>query len=309
MRKWFGVDEYRSRMSLTDLLSYAKRHRWHLYDVDEKDGYTVCYANVFDRKRMKESGKGRIRLVRTTGWIGFLLRESKDVRCYLALLCSMAVWLMLSHTVFSFTFKGDDPTLQKQMRDYLTSEYALPYFSWNSLQGPIESRLAEAFELDVTWLDVTQMGSEVQISYAKKETAKQETFGYEPLIATKNAMIAAFDIQHGHKCVAPNDYVEAGDVLVDDILVDSNQQEKRVYVKGRVYGYTWYDIQASFPRFEGSVDALDYVRLLMNCRDQISKELQKTEKIITESVIQWNLTKDRAFMQVHYTLYEDITIP
>ena len=56
-------------------------------------------------------------------------------------------------------------------------------------------------------------------------------------------------------------------------------------------------------------DALVYLRLLFDCRNQISKEISDGERIESEKVLQFIHEEGKIKIKIHYTLYEDLTRP
>lgn len=80
-------------------------------------------------------------------------------------------------------------------------------------------------------------------------------------------MVVRFDVQHGEKKVKINEIVHPGDLLIDNELKDAFEVPQPLYVKGKVYGYTWYTVESSLsdaPDFPLH-DALAFFRLLMDC--------------------------------------------
>ena len=124
-------------------------------------------------------------------------------------------------------------------------------------------------------------------------------------------MVVRFDVQHGEKKVKINQIVHPGDLLIDNELKDAFEVPQPLYVKGKVYGYTWYTVESSLldaPDFPLH-DALAFFRLLMDCRSQIAEQLQEDEKIIKENVLLFDRNAGTITMKIHYTLLEDLTRP
>ncbi len=121
--------------------------------------------------------------------------------------------------------------------------------------------LNEQLNREFTWVEIEQQGSRLKVRFLPKKSVEQEMLGRDELIAQKDGVIASFDLQHGEKQVQVNDVVKKGDVLVSNILVDSMNNPEEIYVKGRVFAYTWEDFTVSM-NDNGMVEGIQFYQLL-----------------------------------------------
>ena len=105
-----------------------------------------------------------------------------------------------------------------------------------------------------------------------------------------------------------NDVVKKGDLLVSNILLDSMNLPEEIYVKGRVFAYTWSDFSVEMPN-NSLPEGVQFFQLLFQARRIISEELGEDEKIVSENILQFSVNDDKIKMDLHYTLLEDISSP
>ena len=197
---------------------------------------------------------------------------------------SIALWTFYSHCIVQVDVSGTDPVLQRQIEQQLADNgYAVPFFTTDqNLAETIEFLIKESFEDRLGWTEVTRTGSRIQLQFTDKEYVETPQLTNEPIYAQKEGMVVRFDVQHGEKKVKINEIVHPGDLLIDNELKDAFEVPQPLYVKGKVYGYTWYTVESTLqeaPDFPLH-DALAFFRLLMDCRGQIAQQLQADEKII-----------------------------
>lgn len=278
-----------------------------VYEVKQKNGNISFYTSFFQRHEVEKTFE-QARFVKTTGCLGLLFRILRSPRHLLSIGVSIALWYWLSHMVFAIDLIGEKQASKQVIQDALTDmNVQVPFYSMDIL--PLKTELKKRCENDIAWLEIVKEGSRYVIYYTPKEFADVKELGRDELIAQKDGVIAEFDLQHGNKNVQLNDYVHAGDVLVSNVLIDSMNQPEDIYVKGKVYAYTWQDITVTMEDND-LPEAFQFYQLLLEARREVAKELTKEkERIYKENILHFSADAGTISMTIHYTLFEDITSP
>lgn len=302
-----GMDVWQLSIDLDHFLRLAYQHGWSVYEVVTKSKGRISFCAPIQYHHDILRTFEQITYIKTTGMLGFAFRQLRRPRRIACLLLTLLLWYGLAHTVFEISLYGDSEETKALIQTTLTDMgYTTPFYHQDMQE--LKDKVKKQLENKIAWIEVSQQGSQYQIQFTTKDFAHIETLGHEELIAQKDGVIARFDLQHGSKMVAINDFVHKGDVLVSNILVDSKNVNKEVYVKGKVYAYTWKDVHVEMDANE-LPQPFQYFQLLLEARREASKDLQKGESIAKENILQFQDNTGTISMDIHYTLYEDITTP
>lgn len=300
------MDKWELSYPYDDFLRIVKQKNWSVYEIQLHQDLISFYAPIHCHRDIKHTFEC-VRYIKTNGMLGFLFRQLHQPRRVLCLLLCIALWYALSHTIFMISIQGDQAETKQLIADTLKEMgYTTPFYAKDMLV--MKEDIKKKLENSIAWLEVSQEGSQYHIQFTTKEFVSLEELGHEELIAQKDGVIASFDLQHGSKQVAINDFVHKGDVLVSNVLIDSFQKNKEVYVKGKVYAYTWKDVHVEMPE-DDLPEAIHFYQLLFEARREASKDLSKDERIEKENILQFQNNTGTISMDIHYTLYEDITTP
>ncbi len=307
----FGMDFYTIHLPLVHFLNQSRLSKIHVFECKSTNDGLEFYAPVYQRKQIDHTFKHRKR-IKTVGCVGFIIRQFKQpFRVFLMLWC-IFLYQLLSHCVLDISYQSTNQALTNNIENHLNKlGYTTPFFAWsNAFSEELKESIKQEFQTEIAWIEVTRSASKIQISFNDKQYGTTKEYNSTPLIATKSGMIVRFDITHGEKKVEINQIVNEGDVLVDNVLLDSNNVEKNVYVEGHVWAKTWTTVESSIEMSTNLkiLEPFHFTRLLMQCRAQIEKELSANEEIIKESVLQFDRIGSKIIMKVHYTCLEDITI-
>lgn len=301
-----GMDEWESSIELKRLYQLVKKHNWCIYEIHTTKHGIRFFAPVYERKEIAHGIEDAC-LLKTTGMLGFLFRQMKRPSRVLCVMISCLLWFVLSHTVFDITMSGDKEEskqlIQKTLREM---GYQPPFYDADMEKLKLD--LKKRLENEIAWMEVSKNGSCYHIQFTTKEFATITPLESNQLIAQKDGVIEHFELQHGNKLVAINDYVHAGDVLVDNILLDSNNKEQQLYVKGKVFAYTWREVHVEMKK-NNIAKPFQFFQLLFTARREASKDLRKGERIYKENILQFQENAGKISMDIHYTLLEDITTP
>lgn len=301
-----GLDYYSIVLDINQLMKIAIQQDWEIYDLLQKDEQLFFYASVKNRSSIQQQFPN-ISLLNTTGVIGFLFRNIKNPIRVLCLCICIILWYTLSQTIFHIEITGEKDSVKQLIQMELnTLGYKIPMYDKNIPQ--MKQELRKALENDIAWLEVIKKGSELQISYTPKEFVNIKSLERNELIAKKDGVIAYFDVQHGYKTVLPNQLVTKGDVLVSNMLLDSKNKTEELYVKGRVFAYTFTKVEVSLD--SGSINnPFTFYSCLLKARDEVSSNFKEDDKIKEENILQFYEDVGKIKMVVQYQLLEDITTP
>ncbi len=196
---------------------------------------------------------------------------------------------------------GNYESINENLYAYFQDQYIQKgslKLSLENLQD-IENQIKINFEDDIDYLNLYQNGSVLYLNYTKKIQDDKIELDYRNIYACKPGMIAYFEVNSGHIKVKVNDYVQQGDLLIENNIVSTSDEMKIIPTLGKVFAYTWVDIEASMPSFDqGDV----FNELLLKIRESLPADCI----IDKENVVQFIETEGVVTLKVHYTLIENI---
>ena len=301
------MDVWQLTIQLDDFFSLVHQQHWSVYEVIAKTNNTITFCTPIQYHYEIIHVCKQITYIKTTGMLGFVLRQMKRPRRMVCVLVTVVLWYGLSHTVFEINIQGDQEKTKVLLQTTLEDMgYATPLLHKDVQQ--LKETVKKQLENDIAWMEVVQQGSRYNIQFTTKEFVTITPLGHAELIAQKDGVIASFDVPHGFKMVAINDVVHKGDVLVSNVLMDSKNIAKEVFVKGKVFAYTWKEVHVEMSENK-LPEAFQYYQLLFEARREAAKHLVPGETIAKENILQFQHNTGTISMDIHYTLYEDITTP
>lgn len=301
-----GLDEFYLEADFAFFLQTALQNGWELFDVTKKEEEIHFYA-AFRFRNQILSAYPNIEWRRTTGLFGFFQRNIKNPYRILSLCLSLGLWYILSNTIFEVKIIGEKQETRTQIQSKM-EELGIHLPMVQLQEEQLKQQLKKSLENEIAWLETKQTGSLLNIYYTPKEYANKEKLTRNALYAQKDGVIAYFDLQHGNKEVQVHQLVHKGDLLVSNILLDSKQKEEEIYVKGRVFAYTYETVEVVVE--EGTTkDPFLFFRCLLQARDQISEHLKEKDRIIEENILQFEEELGKIKMVLQYQLLEDISTP
>ena len=299
-----SVDRWSLDFNLNVFLQDVALKGWQIFDLKVERDHLVFYALPQYRKSIK-AAYPQACLLYTCGIWGMVKRSFWRIDRWVGLLCCFACWWCLSTTTFSIEIRGEGEANRSLIRKILDDAQIVEPIN-NLDKADVKNLLNGALDGHFSWLEVSQQGSAMMIRFLPKKRVEAAIKSKDALIAKKDGVIAFFDLKHGEKKVAIHDVVHEGDVLVENYLIDSMNQTENLFVEGRVYAYTWKDfvLEAEGNQFP---EALNYFKMILQARREVAKEIDDGERIIAENVLHFSSNRDKIILEVHYTLYEDIS--
>lgn len=306
-----GMDCYSSILSLNELLYVIRSKQVFVYNVHfVKD--EIFFESSISNYYKLISCDG-ICYVGTIGILGYVRRFFSVKRNWIIFISCVISLFLYSNIIWDVSIVGEEDVLIERLKESMIEngiwEYSM-FVSDNELSD-LELVLKNEYFNEIEWLNLIRKGDSILVQFMPRESAVREEWGYEPIVARKEAVVAYFEVLSGRKLVRINDYVKEGDVLVSPTFLDSFGKEKKTFVKGRVFGNTLYVLEKElvWPYEFELTKPFAFFRLLFSIRGDIAKELGEAERILTENILQFSYQEGTIIMKVQYTLYEDITRP
>lgn len=295
-----GVDCYLIDARMIDVIRTCKKNEVDCFDIKNvKHGIQVCF-HIKDRNKVKQLFPNA-KYLYTNGILGMFLRNFTKKERIISYLCVIALWVFYSTTLFEVNVYGESDTLDDKM--YKTMDKYM--YHTKDVDG-IKKQLLSTYKSEISWLEVYEKGSSINVRYALKKHVTDDISDNQPLIAKKDGMIAYFECDEGYKLKKVKDVVKAGEVLVDNKMPNSFNQEVQIDANGKVYAYTWQQVNVEMDDNK-MPEALNYYSLLLEARNQIDIEIENDEEIVKENVLHFSKNKGKINLVILYTLLEDIT--
>lgn len=295
-----GVDCYLINARLIDVIRTCKQSELDCFNIKNKDKGIQISFHIKDRNKVKQIFPNA-KYLYTNGILGMFLRNFTKKERIISYLCVIALWIFYSATLFEVNIYGESDELDYKMQHTLEK-----YMYHKKDLDSLKKTLLTTFQNDISWLEVYEKGSSVNIRYSLKKHVTENMTSNQPLIAKKDGMIAYFKCDKGYKLKKVKDVVKKGEVLVDNKMLDSFNKEVEVDVDGKVYAYTWQQVEVEM-NDNKMPEAINYYSMLLEARNQIDIDVQNEEKIIKENVLHFSKNKGKINLVILYTLLEDIT--
>ncbi len=292
---------YIDKNSLYELLIFVKKKHIHLWHLQCHNDMYFFYIPLSQRSRIRQFNVGYIK---TIGFFSYLLLFFKPLNM-IGFLSFMVTIIICSHLIFDIQIIGSVPNISEHIYQTLNNENVTYFSLLKSYEdlNDLLSLLKQEYVNDVEYMNVYQSGSVVYLEYTKRQQESVVENDYRNIYASKDGLIAYFDVDSGYIVAETNDYVLQGDLLVSNEIISTSNDMKIIPVKGHVYAYTFNDYEASIDNHNQDYGDAFY-ELLLKIRSQIP-----TNAIIDrENVLQMTKTSSTITLKMHYTLIEDIAV-
>ena len=258
------------------------------------------------RKIIKDNLKD-YKIVDKLGVVNFFEKLLIKPTTLVSLIASISLFFNLSMRIYKIEVSGDYPLIENELLNCL-KENGMSVFSYNVNERKIkevESLLKEKFNDNLEFLEVRKEGAVVYVNYKKRRKELVIEGKKGSLYASKDGVIRGFSILSGVKNVKVYDFVKKGDLLVNEILLTSNNESILIGSVGKVFASTFYYIEV---KSEVDMDEASKQAYLLNlARNKVSENLNSDDEYIeSENVLVNDL--NNGYMKIYYVLYEDITI-
>lgn len=258
------------------------------------------YLPIYQRRLMKEYP---VVLVKSIGVIHYMLLLVKNTMNIIGCMTFMATIIISSYFIWDVQIIGNNPSTNQKINEVLNELHIDVGDRLRSYQelNEIYDALKEVFQQDIDYLNIYQNGSVLIVEYTNNISAEQKEVSFQNLYAKKDGVIQRIDVSDGDILVKENQYVKAGQLLVQNTITSTNGEVKIIPVEGQVYAYTYQTMEASIE--EGKIDEGEAFSYLLF---SIRSKLHEIDKIDSEKVIEYGIIENNWVLKVQYIFIEDI---
>lgn len=305
-RNYLGYDVYEiDCINISFYIDLLTNHKIQLYHLKKVDTYTYQFCIKRHAIYKLQKLDIPIRYLKSVGPLYYLTLLLKSKVKWLGIITFIIVYIYTKQHLLNIKITGTQYQLNEQIVEKL-SFYHINFFDKKlSLQDieNLKATLLQDFINEIDWINVYQKGETLFIEYTNKSQSDIETKDSRPLVACKESVIKEFQVQSGYIVAKINQYVTPGELLVSNAIVSTFDETILVYPKGKIFGYTWYDIEKEMP-LNDEADAFN--TLLMEIRNELSAIIGQEAKIDKENILLFTGDDSTIRMKVHYTVIEDV---
>jgi len=208
--------------------------------IDYKDYQILSkYSKTYEIKIIKKYGRLRI--------IDII---KKNIVIIVSLIFSIFFLYFLSNLIFTIEVVSNDKEMVDLLKKELASNDVKKYHlkkNYQELQL-IKKNILENNKDIIEWLEITSNGTKYIVKYVeRKQKNTENTYNYQSISATKDAIITDIRAYNGEKIKNVNDYVQKNEIVISGIIEKPNGT--KIYNKaiGKIYGEVWYKITVDHP--------------------------------------------------------------
>ena len=291
--------------SIDNLTRNLKNNNLKVNNLEKIDEYIyhISIHPLYEKKLLEIYKDAE--LIHCSGLFFILKRRLIQKITLISILLSFIYFIYLNNLIYKINIYGNNLRINDEIRlvlneNKINENEKKP--NKNSLKD-IKKIILNKYD-EIENVDIEIKGSIFNLRYYLKEKENNHTQIIGKYVAIKDGIIAYASIEKGNYLCYSNQYVKKGDILIDDYLYIN---DKKIYVGayGKVYAYTWSIIELTL-NSKGYDDAEVYSKMISDARYKISIEFEEFEKIVKENVLSFNIQNNRAYMKIHYTVFENI---
>ena len=290
-------------------LNILNLNKINIYNFKKIDEYHYSFIthnnNVNKLKQLFKSFK----IINKIGPLNIIKNNILRISTIISILFSLFLFYFMNNLVMDIKIKGDSSSLIEvidiKLKEYNIEKYIIKKSNEELLK--IEKEIAIDLYDKVEWIEIKNQGLNIVVNFLKRRESFNFIQSKKAIYSTKEGIIKSFEVEKGVKKVEINQYVRSGELLIDGTLIDPKENEIFIGAIGRVYAYTWYNLSIE-KEYEIYDEAQIYLDLMNILNEKIDKEITGNDEYIENiSVLKFKTTNKKGYLNVHYTLVEDIT--
>ncbi len=169
------------------------------------------------------------------------------------LIFSIILFLILSNLIVKVNIIHENTELRTLLEEALTDMGVTPlsfkksYEEYESIIATIKDMYPDKIE----WLEIEVQGMVINVRVEQRIINDYEKeYATCHVTASKSGIIKSITTTKGEVAVSINDYVSAGDILINGNIMLNEEIKQSVCASGSVYAEVWYQVQATVPLTE-----------------------------------------------------------
>ena len=280
--------------SYLSFLKFVEVNNLKIFNINQINEYKYEFeCSYLSYLKIKKNNKN-CKIIKSNSQKILLLKFFSEKLVVICVIISSLFYIFLSKLIIEVKIEGTSAYLNNYIKQELKSiniekyEFSPSISQLKEIEKNIYLQNIDKFDI----FNITKKGSYIFVNYQvkKKNIILDEVKG--KIYSKKDAIISKILISTGNVLIKENDFVNKGQLLVDDqILI--NSEPYFVGTKGLIYGYTYNKVEINYVNIEDS---------LIEARYLISKDYVLDEKILEEKII-FN-DEDNKKMVLHYKCEE-----
>ena len=266
--------------------------------------------NYKDYKELKKYSKTyKINIIRKYGNLKIIELIKKNLFILIPISIAIIFLYFLSNVIFSIEVIYNDKdivkTIKQELSKYGIEKYKLKkdYIYLNKVKEEILKNNKNTLE----WLEIIEDGTKYIIKLVeRKQEEKDESFEYQSISTTKDAIITSIKAYSGEKVKEINDYVKKDDIIVSGVITKPNGSLVYTKANAKVYGEVWYKIDIEYPyvykeeRVTGKSKEVFVINFLNKKISLFTYSKYKEFKVETKNIIENNILPITFFKEKQY---------
>lgn len=281
-------------------------HKLKIYNFKIIDQYNYQFLiSKKDYKKLKEFYLD-LKILKKYGFEQAISVVLKNKFILVCLVLSMILYSFLNTRIFSVHINGTSHQINSYISERLKQLdiYQFQSMPTNNELKEIENILKMELLDRIDLISINSKGTHVFVNYEKKGEIVDIEKKHGKMYAKKDGIIKSFNIESGKIVKEVNDYVNKGDLLVDDTIYYKDKEIK-VGTLGQVMAYTFETMAISCVSTNLEKAEIYHI-LLTKARYEISKKIDRYSYIDKELIMSYINQNNVANMTIHYTLVENI---
>ena len=290
-------DRYEIDMDYQSFIKVVAGLDYQIKNIQVED--QIYFDVSFMKRKQIKKNVSKAKMIKECLLIRYL-KQGFNHTMIIIYIISIIYAYLLSSFVYEIEIVGEHISDHKRIQTYLPS---LPILKKDLKY--LKNDLNQKLQNELNWLEVDDRGCSYQIYYSIKDDVKSKVEKSHKLYAQEDAMIAYFDLVDGKKVVNVHDLVKKGDLLVDDQLLDSQNQNHEIKSIGRVFGYQVKNIDLKYEA--NYIDPIAFYIMLLKARNEVSKDFLIDDQILEENILHFSNELGTIKMSVTYRILKDIS--
>ena len=191
-----------------------------------------------------------IELIKYNGFKNYLHIIKNNLEMIIVTICIVVLVFLSKKIILNVNIKTNDTDLKMRVNyaliDYNVKKYTIKK-SFSKIEL-IKKDIVEKFKNEIEWLEIKKDGYDYNVEIIKrKKQINNSSPKFCNYIAKKSGTIKSIVVKRGVLQVQENNFVSAGDVLINGEIIYDEKTKSKVCANGKITGEVWYKVNVSYP--------------------------------------------------------------